>query len=146
MNMEVTSGANLRFDLDAHELFEDYVKTLQFEQIADRIQKEKGFDMQSVPLDPVTTEDYSVYTLEDGKVVEAESGSYLEFTLHFMAAEDMLVHLTSANSSGKSDGTLISSENSTLPSAMRISFTVENTVYVYDPGMGSGSVTAGAWY
>ena len=27
------------------------------------------------------------------------SGAYLEFTLHFMAAKDMVVHLTSANSS-----------------------------------------------
>ena len=34
MRMEITSGANLRFDLDPHEEFEDYVKTLSFLDIA----------------------------------------------------------------------------------------------------------------
>jgi hypothetical protein len=139
MNLEITSGANLRFDLDAHDTFDEYVKTLSFEQIANRIAKEKGFDMQTVPLQPVTTANYSTFTLEDGTVMENDSGAYLEFTLHFMASQDMLVHLTSANSSGNTDGTLISSDNSALPQAMRVSFTADNSVYVYDPGMDAGS-------
>lgn len=140
MNMEITTGANLRFDLDAHKAFEDYVKTLNFDQIANRIQKEKGFNMRTVPLEPVTTQNYQTFTLEDGTVVKDDSGSYLEFTLHFMATQDMIVHLTSANSTGNKDGTLVSSKNSALPSSMRISFTVENEVYIYDPGMGNQSV------
>ena len=36
MSMEITSGTNLRFDLDAHEQFEEYCKVLSFSQIADR--------------------------------------------------------------------------------------------------------------
>jgi hypothetical protein len=54
----------------------------------------------------------------------------------------MSVHLTSANSTNKTDGTQISSKNQNLASAMRISFTVGNQVYVYDPGMGAKSYTS----
>jgi hypothetical protein len=142
MNMEVTSGSNLRFDLDAHSSFDQYVKTLYFSQIAQRIQTESGFDMQSVPLEPVTTEDVMTFTLEDGTVVSDESGAYLTFTLHFMAAEDMTVHLTSADSTGSGgDGTAITSSNSALPSAMRIAFTVDDATYVYDPWLGNTGQT-----
>jgi hypothetical protein len=95
--------------------------------------------MQEVPLEPVTTEDVETFTLENGTVVESDSGAYLTFTLHFMAAQDMLVHLTSASTAGSSDGTAITSSASTLPSAMRISFTADGVTYVYDPGLGDTS-------
>jgi hypothetical protein len=144
MSMEITSGSSLRFDLDAHEEFDDYVKTLTFDQIADRILKEQGFDMREVPLDPVTTSDVLEFTLENGTVVEEDSGSYLTFTLHFMAQEDMVVHLTTENSSAGNDGTQISSDNSDLAPAMRISFTVGSDIYIYDPGMDATSVTQGS--
>lgn len=135
MSMEITAGSNLRFDLDPHDSFEDYVKTLTFKQIAKRVQTDKGFDMKVTPLDPVTTDNYQIFTFRDGTIVESTSGAYLEFTLHFMATSDMLVHLTSANTDSKNqDGTLVSSSNEALPDAMRISFTVGNQTYVYDPG------------
>lgn len=136
MSMDITTGTNLRFDLDEHDTFEEYVKTLTFEQIAARIKQEKGFQMKEIPLEPVTTSDYRTFTLENGKVVESREGKYLEFTLHFMAAEDMIVHLTSAHSSAKNDGTAISSSVGGLPESMRISFTVDGKTMVYDPGMG----------
>lgn len=136
MNMEITTGANLRFDLDKHADFEEYVKTLTFEQIAARIQQEKGFDMKEVPLEPVTTSDYQSFTLENGEVVESREGKYLEFTLHFMAQQDMVVHLSSDNSYSGGDGTKISSSVAQLPEAMRISFTVDGKTLVYDPGAG----------
>lgn len=139
MSMDVTTGLNLRFDLDEHPQFEEYVKTLTFEQIAARIQQEKGFDMREVPLEPVTTSDYTVFTLENGTVVDAGKGSYLEFTLHFMATKDMDVRLTGQDSPGKNDGTEISSSNGALPKAMRISFTVESQTVVFDPGMSNDS-------
>ena len=41
MRMDITTGANLRFDLYPHETFEEYVKTLTFEQIGERIKAEK---------------------------------------------------------------------------------------------------------
>lgn len=143
MGMEVTSGTNLRFDLDPHEKYEDYVKTLNFGQIADRIKKDKGFDMRTVPLEPVTTSDYKTFKFEDGTVVSDKSGSYLEFTLHFMATDDMLIHLTSANGEGQKNGTGISSSNKNLPEAMRISFTVDGNTFVYDPGMGDAATEKG---
>jgi hypothetical protein len=144
MSMEITSGASLRFDLDAHAEFDDYVKTLTFDQIADRILQDQGYDMREVPLEPVTTQDGVAFTLEDGTLVESDSGSYLTFTLHFMAQEDMVVHLTSASSAAGNDGTLISSDNSDLAPSMRISFTVGSDIYVYDPGMDATSVTQGS--
>ena len=33
MGMDITTGTNLRFDLDPHEEYEDYVKTLKFSDI-----------------------------------------------------------------------------------------------------------------
>ena len=143
MGLDVTSGTNLRFDLDPHEKYEEYVKTLNFAQIADRIKKDKGYDMRTVPLEPVTTSDYKTFTLEDGTLVSDTSGSYLEFTLHFMATDTILIHLTSASSAGKTDGTAVSSSNGSLPAAMRISFTVDGNTFVYDPGMGDDAKTKG---
>lgn len=136
MSMEVTSGSNLRFDLDGHSEFEEYVKTLAFEQIAERIRREKGFDMQQVPLKPVTTTDCGSFALEDGTFVAADSGAYLSFRLHFMATEDMIVHLTSANSEAGKDGTAVTSSNQKLPDAMRIAFVTDGTCFIYDPGSG----------
>ncbi|MBE5863972.1 MAG: hypothetical protein E7295_14190 [Lachnospiraceae bacterium] len=143
MGMDVTTGTNLRFDLDPHDNYEDYVKTLNFQQIADRLKRDRGFDMRTVPLEPVTTTNYKTFSLEDGTIVQVNSGSYLEFTLHFMATDDMLIHLTSANSDGQQDGTGVHSSNKNLPAAMRISFTVDEHTYVYDPGMKDESKTNG---
>lgn len=136
MRMDITTGANLRFDLDPHETFEEYVKTLTFEQIAERIKAEKEFDPRETPLTPVTTKDCEKFVLEDGS--DAKTEYYLEFTLHFMATQDMIVHLTTAGSDAGGDGTLVSSETAGVPDAIRISFTAEETS-IYDPGMGGGS-------
>lgn len=139
MGMEVTTGTNLRFDLDAHESFEEYVKTLGFDQIADRIRQEKGYDMRRTPLEPVTTSDVVGFRYEDGELVSSDKGAYLEFTLHFMATQDMIVHLTTANREGQGDGTLVSSSNEDLPKALRISFSTEQGTWIYDPGIAPGS-------
>ena len=133
MRMDVTSGMNLRFDLDAHEEFEDYVKVLTFQDIADRIARDQGFRPEDNPLTPVTTGDCVNFTVENGDAAKKEF--YLDFVLHFMAANDMVVHLTSAGDGG----TQIISPTPGLPEAMRISFTAEETS-VYDPGMGGTSM------
>lgn len=142
MNMEITTGVSMRFDLDAHGDYSEYIETLNFNQIADRMQSNLGFDMRAVPLDPVTTSDASTFTLENGTAVEPSKGSYLSFTLHFIAQEDMVVHLTNEDSPDKA-GTLISSSNPELASAMRISFTTDGVTYVYDPGLGDTSSGSG---
>ena len=144
MSLDIVSGTDLRMDLDPHETLEEYVKTLSFDQIAERMQQEKGFSMQETPLEPVTTQDEETFTFENGTVAESTSGVYLEFTLHFMAATDMVVHLTSADSSsGAGDGTEVTSENAALPASMRISFATDGKTWIYDPGMGNISVTEG---
>ena len=126
MSLDIVTDADLRMDLDPHSTIDQYVKTLSFEQIAARIQQEKGFSMETTPLEPVTTTDYETFTYENGTTVENTSGAYLEFTLHFMAAKDMVV-----------------SENAALPESMRIAFSTDGTIWNYDPGMGSASSTEG---
>ena len=108
MSLDIVADTDLRMDLDPHESIGQYVKTLSFESIADRIQSEKGFSMRDKPLDPVTTSDEQTFTYENGTVVSDSSGAYLEFTLHFMAEKDMTVHLSSGDcKSGAEDGTLV---------------------------------------
>lgn len=142
MSMDVTSGPAIRFDLDAHNEISQYKKTLSFGEIADRILAERGFDMREEPLNPVTTRDCVAFTHRNGSIVSADSGSYLEFTLHFIATKDVVVHLTSANSAGKTDGTMVSSQTrDTLPEAMRISFTADGKTVIFDPGMGDHAVS-----
>lgn len=145
MGLDIVADVEMRMDLDAHDTIDQYVRTLSFESIQNRIQREKGFSMSATPLSPVTTSDYSTFTYENGKVAEATEGSYLEFTLHFMAAKDMIVHLTSAESdTGKGDGTMVSSSEAALPQAMRISFTADGQTWVYDPGAGDFLNSSGA--
>ena len=81
MSLDIIADADLRMDLDPHSTIDQYVKTLSFEQIAARIQQEKGFSME-------TTTDYGTFTYENGTTVENTKGAYLEFALHFMAAKD----------------------------------------------------------
>lgn len=138
MRMEVTTGSNLRFDLDKHETFEEYVKTLTFGDIADRIAADQGYHPKDHPLTPVTTVNYTDFSLEDG--TKANREYYMEFTLHFMATQDMVVHLTSASSASGGDGTRIQSPQAGVPEALRLSFTAEETS-VYDPGMEDTSVS-----
>lgn len=133
MRIDVTTGANLRFDLDPHEQFDDYVKELSFEDIAARIAQDQGFRPQDNPLTPVTTGDCVSFVLENGDAAKKEY--YLDFVLHFMATTDMVVHLTSAGEGG----TRITSSTSGLPPAMRISFTADGATSVYNPGMGGTS-------
>lgn len=137
MSLDIAADPDMRMDLDPHKKFQQYIKTLTFDEIAKRIQKEKGFSMKETPLEPVTTSDTKTFTYENGTVVKNTTGAYLEFTLHFMAEKDMIVHLSSADSkSGKEDGTRVSSKNPGLPEAMRISFTADGQTWIYDPGMG----------
>ncbi len=138
MNMEITTGTGMRFDLTPHSSFEQYIETLSFDQIVNHMKSEKGFDMRTTSLDPVTTTNYSTFTFEDGQVVSDRSGSFLTFTLHFMAKDNMIVHLTSEDKDDK-DGTLITSKKDNLDKAMRISFTADGRTYVYDPGLGNTS-------
>lgn len=145
MSLDIIADSDLRMDLDPHSTIDQYVKTLSFEQIADRIQQEKGFSMKTTPLEPVTTSDQETFTYEDGKTAQDTSGAYLEFNLHFMAEKDMIVHLTSANSSSNAeDGTLVMSPNSALPASMRISFSADGTTWIYDPGMENTSSVEGS--
>jgi len=137
ISMNVTTGVSMRFDLDPHGKFMDYTKTLTFEQIARRIQQEKGYSAADTPLEPVTTSDGVTFTFRDGTIADVNRGIYLEFTLHFMAEKDMVVHLTSASGADGAPGTAITSEVAGLPESMRISFTAAGQTYIFDPGLGN---------
>lgn len=134
MSLDIYGGASLRFDLEPHKTLEEYEKTLTFSEICSRVLREQGVDWKKTALEPVTTSDYAEFTLENGTKAKSKTGQYLEFTLHFMAAEDMVVHLTSANSDKAQDGTAITSKTQGLVDAMRISFTDGDRTSVFDPG------------
>ncbi|MBQ7566516.1 MAG: hypothetical protein IJT18_05290 [Oscillospiraceae bacterium] len=143
MQLDITTGAALRFDTVQHAEFTDYQKTLSFTDIAAAVRQQYGYDMRTTPLRPVTTANGTTFTLRDGTVVQSNSGSYWEIPLHFIANEDLIVHLTADNSLNADDGTRISSSRPTLPRSMRISFDSGDSIAVYDPGMGDSATTNG---
>lgn len=142
MNIDITSGISMKFDLDPHESISEYVENLQFDQIVDRIRQDLGYDVKETPLEPVTSSDGVSFRLENGTAVPEKDGYYLTFTLHFMAMEDMVVHLTT-KSDGDQKGTVITSDDPDVPNAMRISFTTDEGTCIYDPGMGNTSSASG---
>lgn len=144
MRLDVTGDNLLRFDLDAHDSFEEYTKTLNFSQIGSRMQAESGFDMNTSNLQPVTTSDYSTFTFEDGTVASKESGAYLEFTLHFISLDGCVVHLSSADGTNGEQGTKFSSSLADLPSSMRMCFSSDNRTWVYDPNQTAVATTSGS--
>ena len=143
MKLDITNGSNLRFDVVEHDDIEDYYKTLSVERIRDQVLNERGYDLTVTPLEPVTTSDYVNFTFEKGEAADVNSGVYLEFPLHFMAARDMYVHLTSQNSAGNQDGTAITAQDERLTNALRVCFDVDGEKYIYDPGMSEGAVNDG---
>ena len=144
IHMDVTTGPAMRFDLDPHDTFERYVKTLTFAEIAGRVQQVYGYSISDTPMSPVTTGDCSVFTFEDGTVVPADKGTYITCTLHFVALQDMYVHLTSAHAGNTQNGTSISSPKAGMKESMRIAFVTQGKTWIYDPGMrGDQSVTKG---
>ena len=143
MGMDITSGQSLRFDLDPHEKYEDYVKSLGFDAICARILKDMGIDFTEKMLEPVTTSDCKIFMYEKGLEVDPYSGDYMEYTLHFIADHDMNVHITSLSGKGDDIGTLIESDNENLKNAMRIAFVSDDGAVVYDPGLEKESETVG---
>lgn len=142
MDMDVTTGASLRFDLDPHGEFIEYIETLSMDQIFGRIQRDLNYDPYTARLTPVTTADGRTFTLRNGTEQSASSGAFYQFTLHFMSTEDLVVHLSSANSRGRQDGTLVTSSIANLPESMRISFTCRGETVIYDPGTSSSYRTS----
>ena len=64
--LNANAGNALRFDLDAHDSFDQYVTTLGFDQISARISSEQGVNIDTSKLQPVTTSDGQSFTYEDG--------------------------------------------------------------------------------
>lgn len=143
MSLDIFSGYSLRFDLEPHKKLEEYKKTLTFQEICDYTLSKENNGSKKYSLEPVTTRDCQAFTLENGTQVEKNSGKYMEFVLNFMSADDMVVHLTSASSEGKKDGTLVISEEEDFPKALRISFTAGNKTSVYSPGNRTESAPPG---
>ncbi len=132
--IDANADGSLRFDLDAHNAYSDYVSTLGFDQISARIASDTGVDIDASRLEPVTSADGQTFTLENGSSASASTGAYLEFTLHFISLDDSVVRLTGQSGSNGTAGTAISSSSSSaLPLAMRMSFTADGQTWVYDP-------------
>ena len=74
MSLDIVTDVDMRMDLDPHSTLEQYVRTLSFDQIAERMHQEKGFSMKETPLEPVTTSDQTVFTYENGTEVADTKG------------------------------------------------------------------------
>ena len=142
--LDANADGALRFDLDAHGSFDQYVHTLGFDAISSRIASEKGVDIDASKLQPVTTSDYENFTFEDGSAADASTGAYLEFTLHFMSEKDLTVRLTGQDADDGASGTRFSSSTDGMASAMRMSFTADGRTWVYNPHAGAGAQTSGS--
>lgn len=68
--IDANADGSLRFDLDGHAAFDEYVHSLGFDQISARIASEKGVDIDASKLKPVTTSDYQTFTFEDGSTAD----------------------------------------------------------------------------
>lgn len=141
--IDANADGSLRFDLDGHAAFDEYVHSLGFDQISARIASEKGVDIDASKLKPVTTSDYQTFTFEDGSTADPATGAYLEFTLHFMSSTDLRVRLTGQDGDGGVSGTRFSSDTQGMASAMRMSFTADGHTWVYNPNGGRGLVRRG---
>lgn len=131
--IDANADGSLRFDLDEHAAFDEYVHSLGFDQISTRIASEKGVDIDASKLKPVTTSDYQTFTFEDGSTADPATGAYLEFTLHFMGSTDLRVRLTGQDGDGGVSGTRFSSDTQGMASAMRMSFTADGHTWAYNP-------------
>ncbi len=135
--IEANADGSLRFDLDAHDAYTDYVTTLGFDQITSRITAEQGIDIDASQLVPVTSSDGQNFYLENGSEAVASTGAYLEFTLHFISLDDSIVRLTGqAGTDGAAGTEFLSTSSDALPLAMRMSFTADGQTWVYDPNAG----------
>ena len=141
--LTANAGNALRFDLDAHDDFNQYVSTLGFDQISARISAENGVDIDISKLQPVTTSDGQSFTYEDGSAAQAQTGAFLEFTLHFISHEDVVVRITGEAGSNGEAGTAFTSNVQGLPEAMRMSFTCDGRTWVYNPNMGATASGSG---
>ena len=141
--LAANAGNALRFDLDAHDDFNQYVSTLGFDQISARISAENGVDIDTSKLQPVTTSDGQSFTYEDGSAAQAQTGAFLEFTLHFISREDVVVRLTGEAGSNGEAGMAFTSNVQGLPEAMRMSFTCDGRTWVYNPNMGATASGSG---
>lgn len=142
--LDANADGSLRFDLDAHASFDDYVHTLGFDQISARIASERGVDIDASRLQPVTTSDYQNFTFEDGSAADPSTGAYLEFTLHFISMEDVRVRLTGQDGSSGAPGTRFSSSTDGMAQAMRMSFTADGRTWVYNPNQGAAAAAGGS--
>lgn len=138
MSMEITNGVNLYFDTEKHDRVEDYLKVIPFEKMASKVNSLYNYDLKSNSLEPTTTKDGRNYLFEDGTIVKAESGAYIEIPLHFIATKDMYVHLTSENDDRVKNGTLIETSDERLLKVMRISFDTGEQIKIYNPSMKEG--------
>ena len=100
--IDANADGSLRFDLDEHATFEEYVHSLGFDQISARIASEKGVDIDASKLKPVTTSDYQTFTFEDGSTADTQ-GMASAMRMSFTADGHTWVY--NPNGGGGSSGT-----------------------------------------
>lgn len=139
MSIEITNGTNLYFDTEPHESIDDYLKIISLERLSSKTKQLYGYELFQNVLQPTTTKDGKIFTIENGDIVDAKSGYYIEIPLNFISSKDMYVHLTTENEKGILNGTLVDSDNKDLIKTLRISFEADGEVIIYNPSMNEGA-------
>lgn len=148
LTMEITTGVDLRVDIENHgNDIKQYKKVITNAMVNQYLASQSGSDksLTNLRLDPLTTPNgMPPFKLEKGATKEANSTSYLEYKVWFIASRDMWVHLSSdtATVEGTTTGTTKVSTSSTgaqanIVRAVRISYEADGNAVIYEPNKGS---------
>ena len=129
MKLDITNGHLLRMDIEPHKTVDEYYRVLDGERTFEKSGNKELY--------PVTSEDGVNFYNEDGDSNTDTIQTYLEVPLHFMASQDMYVHLSGRDQSGDGEGTFVSGTKS-VEQAMRISFTANGVTKIHEPSGETG--------
>ena len=146
--LEITTGVDLRVDVDNHGSdVKAYKKIITNEMVNKYLATAGGTvtSLKDMRLDPVTSSTGKPdFTFEKGSVAKANSDTYLEYKVWFIATKDMWVHLNSNTETveGTTTGTTAVKTSETdikadVVKAVRISFDSPDATKIYEPNKGT---------
>ena len=148
ISMEITTGVDLRVDTVNHgNDIKQYKKVITNEMINGYLASAGGTNksLTNIKLDPLTTPNgMAPFKTQKGATVNANSDTYLEYKVFFIASKEMWVHLSSdtatveGTTTGKTSVTTTSTgSQADIIRAVRISFESGGSAAIYEPNKGS---------
>lgn len=142
LDLSISVSAQLKVSMDNNGTeLDKYVKEITNEMI-DSYLATQNTSLENILLDPVTTNNGTVFTNQKGTIRQANNRSYLEFKCYFIATEEMWVHLTTESTEqGNDDGTKVTTTSTgnkaDVVNCTRVDFSTEtNGTAIYEPNKG----------